>query len=570
MPVPVESCEFLIGGRESQTRPLTPERLDEQQRLIARAAREFVDGAVRPRLMQIEAMDLDLTRKLMREAGDLGLLGIDVPECFGGLGLDLVTSMLVAEEMGRAGSFNNSFSAHTGIASWPLIYFGTVKQKQRFLPGLSDGTITGAYALTEADSGSDALAARTTAVLSPDGGEWVLNGSKQFITNSGFADIFTLYAKVDGEKFSAFLIERGTPGLSMGAEEHKMGLKGSSTRALQLENVRIPKENLLGMVGRGHIIAFTILNLGRLKLAAAAVGTCKLALQLATAYACERRQFGRRIVEFGLVRDKLAEMALWTYTAETTMLRSAGLVSDAVETLDTTRDCGLAAADVLSVHAVECAINKVLATEALDLVADEAVQIHGGNGYMDDYEVSHIYRDARINRIFEGTNEINRLLVVNRMLRHLQHGSLSAPSTWGGTTDQHVRAPWADMLRAATGEAFEVALDHYRNDLAEQQEVAARLADLTSDVFAVESMILRAETAPDACRAVQQDLVDLWSAGALWRAERRCAELASFLEDERVGASLRMNLGRPAINPIATRRRVADAVIEAGGYPLSR
>jgi alkylation response protein AidB-like acyl-CoA dehydrogenase len=563
-------CAFLASQAESESALLTPERINEQQLLIARAAREFVDGAVRPRLTQIEAMDLDLTRQLLRQAGDLGLLGIDIPECFGGLGLDPVTSLLVAEEMGRAGSFNNSFSAHTGIASWPLIYFGTPEQKQRYLPGLSDGTVTGAYALTESGSGSDALAARTAAVLSPDGSEWILNGSKQFITNSGFADLFTVYAKAEGEKFSAFLIERDTAGFSMGAEEHKMGLRGSSTRTLQLQNVCIPRANLVGEVGRGHIVAFTILNLGRLKLAACAVGSCKHALQLATAYACERRQFGRSIVEFGLVRDKLAEMALWTYAAEAVMLRAAGLVSDAVQRLDTAIDCGGAAAEVLSEHAVECAINKVLATEALDLVADEAVQIHGGNGYMDDYEVSHIYRDARINRIFEGTNEINRLLVVNRILRHIQRGSLAAPGTWGQTPDAHGRAPWADMLRCAAGKAFEVTLDRCGHDLAEQQEVAVRLADLASDVFAVESLLPRAETAPTASRQLHQDLANLWSARAIQRAEHSCAELASFLDDERLAAGLQANLSRPSVNPIATRRRVADAVVKAGGYPLSR
>jgi alkylation response protein AidB-like acyl-CoA dehydrogenase len=565
-----QGCEFLVGGSEKPT-ALTPERLTDQQRMIAAAAREFVDGSVRPRLVQIEAMDLDLTRQLLREAGDLGLLGIDIPESFGGLGLDLVTSMLVSEELGRAGSFNNSFSAQAGIGSWPLIYFGTPEQKQRYLPRLADGSMPAAYALTEAGSGSDALAARTTATLSPDGAEWVLNGSKQFITNSGFADLFTLYAKVDGEKFSAFLIERETPGLSMGAEEHKMGLKGSSTRTLQLENARIPRSNLLGEIGRGHIIAFTILNLGRLKLAASAVGTCKHALQLAAEYACERRQFGRPIVEFGLVRDKLAEMALWTYAAETLMLRSAGLVDEVVRSLDTAADCGAAAMEALSEHAVECAINKVLATEALDLVADEAVQIHGGNGYMDDYEVSQIYRDARINRIFEGTNEINRLLVTNRIGRQIERGGIAAPTDWGRsarhTTDL---PPWADILRGAAGEAFETARERFGADLSQEQEVSARLADLAADVFAVDSVVLRAAAAPEPVRALHQDLADLWSARALQRSERICAELASYLQDDSLGASLQVNVARPARDPIAVRRRVADAVIAAGGYPLSR
>jgi alkylation response protein AidB-like acyl-CoA dehydrogenase len=548
---------------------MTPERLTEQHRLIARTAREFVDGSVRPVLAAIECLDLDLTVKLLRESGELGLTGIEVSEAYGGLGLDLVTAVLVEQELARAASFSNSFSAHTGIGTWPLMYFGNVEQKRRFLPALVDGSMPTAYALTEAGSGSDALGARTTATLSADGREWVLNGTKQFITNSGFARLFTLYAKVDGERFSAFLIERGTPGFSMGTEEHKMGLKGSSTRTLQLENARIPRANLLGEVGRGHIIAFTILNLGRLKLAAGAVGACKHALQLATAYARERRQFGRLIIEFGLVRDKLAEMALWTYAAETLMMRSAGMVREAIQSLDTAADCSSLATEVLSEHAVECAINKVLATEALDLVADEAVQIHGGNGFMDDYEVSRIYRDARINRIFEGTNEINRLLVVNRILRQIDRQALPVHDVWGQSDSASSDLPpWADMLRWAASEAFEVSLERLGSRLTEQQEVAARLADLAADVFAVDSVLLRAAAAPDQSRELHRDLADLWSERSIRRSERICAELSGYLEDERVGAGLQVNVGRPARDPISIRRRVADAVVAAGGYPL--
>ncbi|MFN0072187.1 MAG: acyl-CoA dehydrogenase family protein [Chloroflexota bacterium] len=563
-------CSFLFAqGVPGAT--LTPESISQSQQLIARAAREFVDHAIRPHIDQIETLDVKLTVRLLKDAGDLGLLGVDVPEQFGGLNLDLVTSMLVAAELARAGSFNVSFSGHTGIGTLPLVYFGTPAQKQKYLPGLASGRTLAAYALTEPSSGSDALAARTTARLSESGQQWILNGTKQWITNSGFADLFTLYAKVDSERFSAFLIERDTPGLSIGAEEHKMGLHGSSTCSVQLEDARIPRENLLGEVGRGHIIAFTILNLGRLKLAAGAVGACKHALALATRYAQERRQFGRAIIEFGLVRDKLAEMALQTYAAETMMLRTAGLMDASMATLDAAEDRGQAAGEVLSEYAVECAINKVLATEALDLVADEAVQIHGGNGFMDSYEISRIYRDARINRIFEGTNEINRLLITTQILRRIDRGSIALPATWGEDyppRDAAQRPPWADILRWAASEAYEVALERFGSSLPEEQEVMGRLADLTIDLFTVDSAMLRAAAVAEAERPLHQDLSDLIAARAIARSESICRDLAEYLGDERVGAGLNVIVNRPAENAILIRRRIANAVVAGNHYPL--
>ena len=483
----------------------TPEDFSDEQRSMARTAEEFIDREVVPRLAEIEEKQQGVIPELLHRAGELGLLAIEVPEAYGGLGLDKATALLVSERAAKVASFSVSWGAHTGIGTLPIVYYGSEDQKRTYLPRLASGEWLAAYALTEPGSGSDALAAKTLARR--EGDVWVLSGTKQFITNAGFADLFTVFAQVDGDKFTAFLVERADPGVSTGPEEQKLGIRGSSTRPLLLDAARIPADRLLGEVGRGHKIAFNILNVGRFKLGGGALGAARECLRLAVEYGKGRRQFDRPIVEFGMVQRKLADMATRLYAADAMAYRSAGLLDAAIAELPALgpeRDEGLRA--VLEEFTVECSIVKVFGTECLDFVADESLQILGGYGFLKDYPIERHYRDSRINRIFEGTNEINRLIIPATVLKRAAQGKLPyfewtervKREVEGGTRPPAAgEGPLAaDLLAAEQAKkivAWTADLLVRRNlkDLATRQQHLEILANMVIDIFAVDSVVAR-------------------------------------------------------------------------------
>jgi alkylation response protein AidB-like acyl-CoA dehydrogenase len=484
----------------------TPEDFNEEQHMIRQMCEEFLAKDVLPHLVELDEKKEGLMPSLLDKAGELGLLGAAFPEQYGGLGKDFVTATLVTESLGGGHSFAVAVAAHNGIGSLPILYFGTDEQKQKYMPKLATGEMKGAYALTEPGSGSDALAAKTTAKLSADGKSYVLNGQKIWITNAGFADVFTVFAKIDGTQFSAFIVERNTPGLSFGEEEHKMGIKGSSTRQLFFENCAVPKENLLGEAGKGHIIAFNILNIGRLKLCAAATGGGKLALKTSVLYAKTREQFKTPISNFGAIQHKLAEMTIRLFAAETCLYRTAQWIDDKEQELHAAGKGDNPLLGAAEEYAIECAMLKVLGSEALDYVVDEGVQIHGGNGFSDEYNISRAYRDSRINRIFEGTNEINRLLILDMYLKRAMKGRISIMEPAMavqkelmsipdfGTDD----APFAAELKVIANFKKAIlmcagaAAQKLMMQLEHEQEVLMNLADMVIDTFQAECVLLRA------------------------------------------------------------------------------
>ncbi|MFS8582519.1 MAG: acyl-CoA dehydrogenase family protein [Limnochordales bacterium] len=579
---------FLLGSPAAAD-VFTPEDLDSEQRLIGETAAGFAKEQVEPLLEKIENREHEHSVALMRQAGELGLLGADIPAEYDGLGLTTTSSTLITEMLGRyAGSFSLTFGAHTGIGTLPIVYFGNEDQKKRFLPKLASGEWIAAYALTEPDAGSDALAAKTTAVLSDDGKHYVLNGQKQWITNGSFADVFIVYARVN-KRITAFIVPRELEGVSVGPEVNKMGIKGSSTTMVYLDNVKVPVENVLGEVDRGHVIAFNVLNLGRWKLAAGALGACKALIEVSAKYAQERKQFGVPIASFPLIQQKLAAMAVRTFVLESTVYRTAGQLTEALSGLDLAKDVSKEAGDAIGEFAVEASINKVFGSEVLDFVADEAVQIHGGYGYMQEYVVERAYRDARINRIFEGTNEINRLLIPGTMLRRAMKGELPlleamfalqkeltefVPSFGDDmpAPDDPLAAERGivDNLRKLTLMVAGLAAQKHMEKIEQEQELLASAADLGILLYAAESALLRTEKAGYPELFVH--MTKLFVHEAADQAEPVARRALAALEE---GDTLRVQLSvvrrltrRDPVNAIALGRGVAAKVLEAEGYPV--
>ncbi len=568
---------WLLGS-SSPDDVATPERLTDEHHLIRRTTRDFMRQDVLPHLDALDAHDWNVARTMLRSAGALGLLGVDVPEEDGGVALDVLSSLIVAEGVAANASFATTFGATTGLAVLPLLLFGTSDQRARYLPRLVTGELVGAYALSEASSGSDALGARARAVRDADG-SFVLDGEKMWITNGGFADVFVVFAKVDGEHFSAFIVERAFPGVSSGREEHKMGLHGSSTTPLVLQGVRVPAANLLGEVGRGHKVAFTVLNYGRFKLGAMCAGGAKVAMADTVAYARQRRQFGRPIAEFGAIRHKLGEMTARLYGVESLLYRLAG-------SIEASRGGGLQAA--LEAYAVEAAIAKVAGSEMLQYVLDETVQVHGGNGFVRDYPAERYYRDARVNRIFEGTNEINRLLIPAQLMRRAVKGELPLIAAARGLQDDLLRPPLTDVdagtsldkaaclaegLRKVTVMALGAAMQGFGEAVQHEQEVLAWIGDLAIEAYAADSAVARARQAADAGRGGAEAHATAALAAAVsgvFRAEPAARQaLAASVEGDllRIAlAGVRRYLKLPAVDMVRVRRDLSDAALARSGY----
>ncbi len=580
----VQGGEFLIADR-TPDEVFTPEDFTEEHRMIAATTRQFIDNEVIPHIDELEKHDWKLARELVRKAADLGLIGANIPEEYGGLGLDQTSGALVGENIGRCASFATTLGAESGIGLLPIIYFGTEAAKEKYLPRIASGELITAYALTEAGSGSDAMAAKATARLSDDGTHYVLNGEKMFITNGGFADIFIVFAKVDGDKFSAFIVER-QEGLSPGAEEHKMGIKGSSTTPLVLADAKAPLENLLGEIGKGHKIAFNTLNIGRFKLGAMCIGGMKLMLHESIRYANERQQFGKSISSFGAIKSKLGEMAIRTWVGEAMIYRTLGMIETAIG--DTTDPDAKRRA--IEEYSAECSIIKVALSEYCDYLADEMVQIFGGYGYSADYPAERAYRDSRINRIFEGTNEINRMLIPGRLMKSALSGRLAllpaaqalmdeilTPQMAGFDYDEGLLAAEEKLAKNAKKVGLMTlgtAAQKYMMKLGDQQEILIGIADVIMDAYAMESAILRARklaaSAGEEAAARYVDMTRVFCNDAVERIEARAKNTLAGMTDgdelRTLLAALRRFTKLTPVNTIAARQRIADVMIVANKY----
>ena len=590
---------YMTGGQflledAAPSEVFTPEDFSEEQRMIGDTTREFIEREVLPHREELEFQKkVELGPPLLKKAGEAGLLSVDVPEAYGGMGSGKATIMLISEIMARSGSFVAWHGAQSGIGTLPIVYFGTKELKERYLPKLATGEVISAYALTEPGAGSDALSARTTAVLTDDKQHYVLTGTKQYITNAGGADIFIVFAKIDGEKFTAFVIDRDTPGLSVGPEERKMGLKGSSTRSLILENAKVPVGNVLGEIGRGHVVAFNILNVGRFKLGAGTVGGCKLTLEHAIPYVNQRQQFGRPLSHFGLIRAKIADVAARTFVAESMVYRTAGLMDRAIESLDkTAADYDLQTIHKVEEFTIECSMIKVFASESLAFAADEGLQMLGGYGFCEDYPLEEIYRDERINRIFEGTNEINRMLVPGMILRKALKKELPffaaakqvadellGPPEFGEIGEPgflEVEGKLVKAMKKACVAALGFAAQKFGEDLKDHQEILSDVADMVMETYACESGLLRAlkraaKDGEDSAR-LMADMVTLYVHDAMDRVaisgRNALAEAAGGDELRTMLAGLRRLTKHDPANRAGLHSAIAERLIEVGGYTV--
>jgi alkylation response protein AidB-like acyl-CoA dehydrogenase len=581
---------FLIT-RTAHKDVFTPADLTDDQRLIGQTAEEFMQKEVIPAIPELEAhKDNQPMVQALKKAGDIGLLGGGIPEAYGGTGLDKISATILAEKLASYGSFAVSHGGHAGIGTVPIVYFGTEEQKKKYLPKIASGELLSSYCLSEPQAGSDSLASRTRAVLSPDGKNYILNGQKMWITNGGFADIYIVFAKIDGEKFSCFIVERGTPGFTAGAEEKKMGIKGSSTTPLFFENSPVPKENLLHEPGRGHVVAFNTLNAGRFSLGAFCLGAAKKVLEASSKYAKERGAFGKHLADFGLIKGKLGEMAIRVYAIESEVYRTAGVIEAAVSGPEASMDKTQQAMQVLEEYAIESSISKVGGSEMLDFVVDEGVQIFGGYGFHEDYPVARAYRDSRVNRIFEGTNEINRMLIIQMLMKRAMAGVL--PLIPAGMKLQEEILAGPSFEEAPAGEFAEeeksleqakkiflmasgTAMQKFREKLADEQEVMGSLANIVMDVYGMESCLRRAQKA-SAARSSAAGLMGEATRAFVYDAMDRVEKdariaLAACADGDTLTtqlAVLRRFAKHVPVNTIAIRRRIADAVLAQDRYPF--
>jgi butyryl-CoA dehydrogenase len=564
----------------------TPEDFNEDHLMVVKLAEEFATNEVVPQAEKMEHQEWAVCRELLRKAAEQGLTNADIPAEYGGSDMDKVSSAIISDFMSKYGSFMVTMGGHSGIGTLPIVFFGTEEQKKKYLPKLATAEIVGAYALSESTSGSDALNTRTRAVLSPDGKHYILNGEKMWITNAHFADLFTVFAKVDGEKFTAFLIEKDFPGVSVGAEEQKMGIRGSSTAPLILNDCKVPVENVLGEIGKGHIIAFNILNVGRFKLGASCVGGARTSIASAISYAKERKAFTKTIADFGLIREKLAQMAVGTYAGESMVYRTVGMMDTALGMVDKNP---AEVRKAIEEYAVECSIIKVACSEMLDHVVDEVVQIYGGYGFVEEYPAERPYRDSRVNRIFEGTNEINRLIITGWLLKRAMSGQLPLLPAIKKTMDEVMAGPsMGDEIEGFLAAEQKIvsnakklsmlvagaASQKYMQKLADQQEIMGAIADMMIETFTMDSCLLRArkyaEVNGESKAALVAAMTQVYIAGAMTRLEAAAKKvIAAVAEGDMLRtqmAIVRRLVKHEPVNVVALQEQIAARVLETGKY----